>query len=101
MGVLYLKSAKEYPKRQIKKVNKMTTFENIKKEINAVKEWNQEDGNRLHIQCHHAQNRSWTIDELSEYLSDNDIADEYYVDQDQQHCKIREIQNSIINYFGM
>ena len=74
----------------------MTTFNDIEKAINAVKEWNQEAGNDLHRLFHHAQNSSWTTDELSEYIkSDNDIADE-----DQQHLDIREIQDSIIDFFG-
>jgi len=79
----------------------MTTFDNIEKAINNVKNWNQEAGNELHNQFHHAQNSNWSIADLSEYIkSDNDVADEHYSDEDSQHAEIREIQDSIINFFG-
>ena len=79
----------------------MTTFNDIEKAINAVKKWNPEIGNDLHRQFHHAKNSSWTKGELSEYIkSDNNVADEYYTDEYQQHLDIREIQDLIINFFG-
>ena len=77
------------------------TYITIENEINKVKEWNAEAGNKLHDQMSHAQNAKWSREELSEYLkSDEDVADMFYSDDDQQHAEIREIQDSIINFYG-
>lgn len=79
----------------------MGNYLKIEKEINSVKEWNMEAGNELHNQMSHAQNATWTREELSEYIkSDNDVADQYYSVGDQQHDEIRNIQDSIISFYG-
>lgn len=79
----------------------METYEKIQNDINAVKKWNQEAGNKLHEQMHRAQNSSWTKEELSELLkSDEDVADEFYSEDDTQHVEIRNIQDEIIGFYG-
>ena len=73
----------------------MEAYEKIQNDINAVKEWNQEAGNKLHDQMHKAQNASWTKEELSDLLkSDDDVADEFYGEDDARHAEIRNIQDS-------
>lgn len=75
------------------------TFQRIEKEINSVKEWNQEAGNRLHQQFSEACNAEWTSEELSTFLkSDEDVADEFYKVGDERHSEIRNIQDSIISF---
>ena len=79
----------------------MGTFQNIEKEINGVKNWNQEAGNKLHQQFHNASSSQWSTEELTNLLkSDEDVADEFYELGDIQHAEIRNIQDSIINFFG-
>ncbi len=79
----------------------MTTFNKIKDQINSVKKWNQEAGNELHNQFEVAQSSNWETLELKDYiLSENDVADDHYNDDDSRHAEIREIQHSIINFFG-
>lgn len=83
------------------KVIKMETYQKIEKDINSVKEWNQEAGNKLHQQMIRAQNASWTKEGLADYMkSDEDVADEFYSDDDPLHAEIREIQDAIIGYYG-
>ena len=78
----------------------METFNNIENAINVVKDWNQEAGNKLHSQFEQAKNSHWTKNSLGNFIkSDEDVADEFYSDDDSQHAEIREIQDSIINYF--
>ena len=79
----------------------MNNLKQIETAINNVKNWNQEAGNELHAQFHHAQNSNWSRSDLAEYMkSESDVAEKYYSDEDNQHREIREIQDSIINFFG-
>ena len=79
----------------------MKTSEKIEQRIDNVKEWNQSAGNELHDQMNHAQSSEWSRSELSDYIkSDNDVADEHYEPGDPRHAEIREIQDSIINFYG-
>ena len=79
----------------------MTNVKKIENAINNIKEINQDAGNELHTQMHHAQNVKWTREDLSTYMkSDNDIADIHYCDNDAMHEAIREIQDDIIMFYG-
>jgi len=82
----------------------MNKFIEIEKEINDFKEINQEAGDLLHMQLHHASNSEWSIKDLSELLkSENDAVD--LLDNDleafeEMQATVREIQDSIIYFFG-
>ena len=79
----------------------METYEKIQNEINSVKEWNQEAGNKLHEQMNRAQNADWTEEELSELMkSEEDVADEFYSEDDPRHDEIRNIQDAIIGFYA-
>ncbi len=81
----------------------MGTLKEIEKTINRVKEYNQDAGHELHVQLHHAMNsaRVITTKDLTWLLkSDLDVADKYYSIDDKEHAEIRNIQDSIISFFG-
>lgn len=84
-------------------VNKMS-YESIKAEINNLKvdasETEMEALNELHNQFDKAGNASWTKDELTtELKQDNDVLDSF--EQDAAFYEdVRSIQDSIISFFG-
>ena len=82
----------------------MNMFSKIEREINEFKELNQEAGNLLHQQLHHASNSNWSKTELSELLkSENDAADlldKELLAFDEMLGAVRDIQDSIIYFFG-
>lgn len=82
----------------------MNTFNELEKEINTIKELNQEAGNLLHTQLHNASNSEWSREDLSELLkSENDAVDlldnELLAFEEMQNT-VRNIQDGIINFFG-
>ncbi len=82
----------------------MNTFNELEKEINSFKRLNQEAGNLLHIQLHHASNSEWSREDLSELLkSENDavdLLDNELLAFEKMQSTVRNIQDGIINYFG-
>jgi hypothetical protein len=79
----------------------MHTYQKIENEINKIKEINMEAGNILHDQMHRAQNSKWTFDDLSNLLkTENDVADLFFSDDEGRHSDIRNIQDSIINFYS-
>jgi len=78
---------------------KMNTYQKIEAAINNIKNIHQEAGNELHQQLFHAGNSGWSREDLSEYVkSDNDVVDHFGCENILD--EIREIQDSIINFFG-
>ena len=79
----------------------MGTYKQIEQDINRVKDRDEEAGSRLHDQMHRAQNEQWTFDELSDMLKgDNDVADNYFSENEQLHFDVRNIQDAIINFYS-
>lgn len=82
----------------------MNSIENIKKEINLLKEKNKRSGNILQSQLHSVMEYEWTREDLSILLKTDidavDLLDEDLESFDELQENIRNIQDGIINYFG-
>ena len=76
-------------------------YQKLEESINAVKEWNQEAGNKLHSQLHTFANSKWSNEDMRTMMfQDEDVADSHYADGEIQHQEIREIQHGIVNFFS-
>ncbi len=79
----------------------MKTYQEIEKDINRVKEYNQYAGSELHSQLHAAANSEWSTPDLTKLIkSDFDVADKYNSIDNKDHAEMRKIQDSIIELFG-
>lgn len=80
-------------------------YEILQDQINGLKEINQAAGDLLHDQLHHAANAQWDSADLANLLKSEedavDLLDQELSCYDELAMDIRNIQDSILNMFGV